>query len=100
MSHQGDETQDEKSESQENTHQKDLVHHRYLGALVLHQFGIVLLVQTDNNNLRNDVVSLRISTHLGDESPPVWHHGIDLDTARTISIKMPGAQLNKIPSQY
>ena len=59
-----------------------LIHHRYLGALVLHQFGIALLAQADNNNLRTDVVSLGISPHLGDESPPVWHHGIDLGTAR------------------
>jgi len=76
------------------------IHHRYLGALVLHQFGIALLAQADNNNLQTDVVSLGISTHLGDESPPVCHHGIDLDTARIITTQMSGVQLNKIPSQY
>jgi len=80
--------------------QKDLIHYGYLGALVLHQFSIELLAQADNNNLRTDVVVLGISTHSGDEPPPVCHHGIALDTARTIRIKMSGAQLNKIPSQY
>ena len=52
--------------------QKHFIHHRYLGALVLHQFGIALFAQADNNNLRTDVVSLGISTHLGDESPPLY----------------------------
>ena len=79
--------------------QKDLIHYRYLGALVLHQFGIVLLAQADNNNLRTeDVVGLGCLIHLGDETQPVCHHGIDLNTARTISIKLVGSQLNKIPS--
>ena len=79
---------------------KEVTHYRYLGSLVLHQFGLVLLAQADNKNLRTDVVALGISKHKGDESPPVWHHGIDLDTAMSISKKMSGAQLNKIPSQY
>jgi len=77
--------------------QTDLIHYQYLGALVLQQFGIVIHAQADNNNLRTDVVGLGIFTHPGDESPPVWQHGIDLDTARIISIKLVGTQLNKIP---
>ena len=79
---------------------KEVTHYWYLGALVLHQFGIVLLAQADNKNLRTDVVALGISKHKGDKSPSVWHHGIDLDAAMSISKKMSGARLNKIPSQY
>jgi len=72
-----------RAKARRKTLQKHFIHHRYLGALVLRQFGIALLAQADNNNMRTDVVSLGTSIYLGDESPPVCHHGIDLDTART-----------------
>ena len=76
------------------------VHSQYLGALVLRQFGLVLLAQADNKNLCTDVVDLGISTHPGDKTPPVWHHGIDIDTAMALSTKLGDRRLNKVPAAY
>ena len=88
-----------RAQARNKTH-KEVSHFCYLGGIVLHPFGIVLLTQVDNKNLQTNVVALGVSRHPGDETPPVWYHGIDLDTAMSISIKMSGAILNKIPSQY
>ena len=69
-----------------------------LGCPCPQQFGLVLLAQADNKNLRTDIVALGISTHLGDKTPPVWHHGIDIDTALAISMILGDRKLNKTPA--
>ena len=71
-----------------------------MGALVLQQFGLVFLAQADNKNLRTNVVALGMSTHPGDKTLPVWHHGMDIDTAMVLSTKYGDRRLNKVPAAY
>lgn len=68
-------------------------HLRYHGALVLSQFGIVLLAQADNNNLRTDILGLGKST----SCPPVFHYVIGLEEAKSIHTMLGCRRLNPIP---
>ena len=72
----------------------DLSHHRYLGSLVMFQFGVVFLTQVDNNNLRTDIVALAKTK----SCPPVWHYVIDLHASGIIQQQLGSTHLQKIPT--
>ena len=77
-----------------------------------HQFILDTWEHLSSNNLdlsfwlkpiiffRTYVVALGISTHPGDKNPPVWHHGMDIDTAMALSTKLGDRRLNKVPAAY
>ena len=76
-----------------------LEHNRYLGALYLRQFSLLLLPEADNANLRTDIVGFGVSNHPLNQSPPVYHQGVDMILANAIMQKIGTGSLKKIPAK-
>lgn len=88
------------NEKRKSLGKKSKIHSRYLGALVLQQFGLVLLAEADNNNLRTDIMVLAKCSDSQFKSPAVYHHGVDLDDSLEYEERMGGKRLKKIPKAW
>ena len=88
------------NEKRKSLGKKSKLHSRYLGALVLQQFGLVLLAEADNNNLRTDIMVLAKCSDSQFKSPAVYHHGVDLHNSLEYEERMGGKRLRKIPKGW
>jgi len=66
--------------------------------LYLRQFSLLLLPEADNANLRTDIVGFGVTNHALNQSPPVYHQGVDMKLANKIKLKLGSGSLEKIPA--